>query len=214
MIWDLPLRVFHWLLVIFVAIAWYTVKVSGDMDLHMLAGQAILALLIFRVIWGFIGTRHSLFKNFIFGIKEVVFYLKNIFSSNVKKYGGHNPLGSIAVFIILSLLLFQTITGLFATDYDGYFKGPLNDFISSAAGNSITGLHHENFELFIISMIFVHIFAIFFHLLVKKENLIFPMFSGKKRDIDASEAIKESKIIKALIALLASSIIVLVIANI
>tara|TARA_Y100001970_G_C14005478_1_gene735623 strand:- start:406 stop:639 length:234 start_codon:yes stop_codon:yes gene_type:complete len=70
MIWDLPLRIFHWLLVIFVALAWYTVKVSGDMDLHMLAGQAILALLIFRIIWGFIGTRHSLFKNFIFGIHD------------------------------------------------------------------------------------------------------------------------------------------------
>ncbi|MEE2683656.1 MAG: cytochrome b/b6 domain-containing protein [Pseudomonadota bacterium] len=214
MIWDLPLRIFHWLLVIFVALAWYTVKVSGDMDLHMLAGQAILALLIFRIIWGFIGTRHSLFKNFIFGIKEVIFYLKSIFSSSAKKYVGHNPLGSIAVFIMLSLLLFQTITGLFATDYDGYFKGPLNDFISSAAGSSITGLHHENFELFIVSMIFIHLFAIFFHLLVKKENLIFPMFSGKKGDIDASEEIKESKIIKALIALLAASIIVLLLSNI
>ncbi|OUU80057.1 MAG: hypothetical protein CBC38_01285 [Gammaproteobacteria bacterium TMED78] len=214
LIWDLPLRLFHWLLVILIGLAWYTVEISGDMDLHMLAGQGILALLIFRIFWGFLGTKHSLFKNFLFGIPEIFSYIKNIFSSSSRKYIGHNPLGSIAVFIILSLLLFQTVTGLFATDYDGYFKGPLNDLISSATGNSITGLHHENFEIFITSIIFIHIFAIFFHLLVKKENLIFPMFSGKKADIDANEEIKDPKTLKALISFIAASIIVLLLVNI
>ena len=123
-IWDLPVRIFHWLLVVLIAAALYAVKISGDMDTHMLIGQSILALLIFRVLWGFVGPRYARFGSFVYKPVEILRYARTLFSRKGGEYAGHNPTGSLAVFAMLALIGVQVTTGLFATDADEYVRGP------------------------------------------------------------------------------------------
>ena len=191
LIWDLPIRIVHWLLTVLIFGSWYTVSVTGDMERHMLIGQTILCLLIFRVVWGFVGTRYAKFSSFVFGPRTILAYARSILSRSGGGYAGHNPLGFLAVFAMLLLIGIQVTTGLFATDGD-FYEGPLNHLVSGRTGNQITDIHYLNFDVLAI-MIGIHIVAIFFYLLYKRENLISPMFTGKKTG-DALEAIGGSKL--------------------
>ena len=205
LIWDLPIRIVHWLLAVLIFGAWYTVTVTGDMERHMLIGQTILCLLVFRVVWGFVGTRYAKFSSFVFGPNAIVAYARSILSRSGGGYAGHNPLGFLAVFAMLILIGIQVATGLFATDGD-FYEGPLNHLVSGRTGNRITDIHYLNFDVLAI-MIGIHIVAIFFYLLYKRENLIGPMFTGRKTG-DALEAIGGSKLGLALGAIVASAVAV------
>ena len=202
LIWDLPIRIVHWLLTVLIFGSWYTVTVSGDMERHMLIGQTILCLLVFRVVWGFVGTRYAKFSSFVFGPRTIVAYARSILSRSGGGYAGHNPLGFLAVFAMLLLIGIQVSTGLFATDGD-FYEGPLNHLVSGRTGNRITDIHYLNFDVLAI-MIGIHIVAIFFYLLYKRENLIWPMFTGKKTG-DALQAISGSKLGLALGVIVASA---------
>ncbi len=202
LIWDLPIRIVHWLLTVLIFGSWYTVSVTGDMERHMLIGQTILCLLIFRVVWGFVGTRYAKFSSFVFGPRTILAYARSILSRSGGGYAGHNPLGFLAVFAMLLLIGIQVTTGLFATDGD-FYEGPLNHLVSGRTGNQITDIHYLNFDVLAI-MIGIHIVAIFFYLLYKRENLISPMFTGKKAG-DALEAIGGSKLGLALGVIVASA---------
>ena len=202
LIWDLPIRIVHWLLTVLIFGSWYTVSVTGDMERHMLIGQTILCLLVFRVVWGFVGTRYAKFSSFVFGPRTILAYARSILSRSGGGYAGHNPLGFLAVFAMLLLIGIQVTTGLFATDGD-FYEGPLNHLVSGRTGNQITDIHYLNFDVLAI-MIGIHIVAIFFYLLYKRENLISPMFTGKKTG-DALEAIGGSKLGLALGVIVASA---------
>ena len=202
LIWDLPIRIVHWLLTVLIFGSWYTVTVSGDMERHMLIGQTILCLLVFRVVWGFVGTRYAKFSSFVFGPRTIVAYARSILSRSGGGYAGHNPLGFLAVFAMLLLIGIQVSTGLFATDGD-FYEGPLNHLVSGRTGNRITDIHYLNFDVLAI-MIGIHIVAIFFYLLYKRENLIWPMFTGKKTG-DALQAISGSKLGLAIGVIVASA---------
>ena len=202
LIWDLPIRIVHWLLTVLIFGAWYTVTVAGNMEAHMLIGQTILCLLVFRVIWGFVGTRYAKFSSFVFGPRTIIAYARTILSRSGGGYAGHNPLGFLAVFAMLLLIGIQVTTGLFATDGD-FYEGPLNHLVSGSTGREITDIHYLNFDVLAI-MIGIHIVAIFFYLLYKRENLIWPMFTGTKTG-DALEAIGGSKLGLAIGVLLASA---------
>ena len=202
LIWDLPIRIVHWLLTVLIFGSWYTVSVTGDMERHMLIGQTILCLLIFRVVWGFVGTRYAKFSSFVFDPRTILAYARSILSRSGGGYAGHNPLGFLAVFAMLLLIGIQVTTGLFATDGD-FYEGPLNHLVSGRTGNQITDIHYLNFDVLAI-MIGIHIVAIFFYLLYKRENLISPMFTGKKAG-DALEAIGGSKLGLALGVIVASA---------
>lgn len=209
LIWDLPTRIFHWLLAILIGAAWYTVSISGDMDAHMLIGQSILALLLFRIIWGFVGTRYAKFRNFVYRPSEILDYAKSFFRSRGGEYAGHNPLGSLAVFAMLALVGVQVTTGLFATDFDGFYRGPLNGLVSSATAASITDIHYTNINILLV-LIAVHIVAVLFYLFFKRDNLITPMISGEKQDEgDSFRAIGGSKLSLAIGVLVAAVAIVL-----
>ena len=145
LIWDLPIRIVHWLLTVLIFGSWYTVTVSGDMERHMLIGQTILCLLVFRVVWGFVGTRYAKFSSFVFGPRTIVAYARSILSRSGGGYAGHNPLGFLAVFAMLLLIGIQVSTGLFATDGD-FYEGPLNHLVSGRTGNRITDIHYLNFR--------------------------------------------------------------------
>jgi len=206
-IWDLPIRVFHWVLAILLCGSWYTVEVTGDMDTHMLIGQTILVLGIFRIVWGFIGTRYARFGSFLYKPAAIVAYAKSLAGRGGAAYAGHNPLGGLVVLLMLALVLLQASTGLFATDGD-FYSGPLNHLISGRAGNQVTDFHAANFNV-LLSVVIVHVIAVALYLLVKRENLVAPMFTGSKDDPSSSfTPIDGSKLLAAGTVLLLAAAVV------
>jgi cytochrome b len=178
-VWDLPTRLFHWLLVALVAASFATGKAGGTaMIYHEWSGEAILALLIFRIVWGFIGSVPSRFSTFLAGPSTVFRYALTLPRREEDLHLSHNPLGGWSVMAMLLVLLVQAGTGLFAND-DIFIEGPLYDWVSKAASDWLTSIHHFNHDV-ILGLVAVHVAAVLFHLLYKKENLILPMITGVK----------------------------------
>ena len=187
-LWDLPLRIFHWSLVVAVLTAFVTANIGGNwMELHGKAGIAILGLLGFRFTWGVIGSTHARFLNFAPTPSKLRTYLKGQWQG-----AGHNPLGAISVFALLILLTVQSVSGLFSND-DISFNGPLFSLISAELSTRLTGLHHQisNFLLIVLGL---HIAAIAFYVLYKKNNLVKPMVTGWKEGRPEQSANKTSRI--------------------
>lgn len=178
-VWDLPTRLFHWLLVALVAGSFATGKVGGNaMIYHEWCGEAILALLIFRVVWGFIGSAPSRFGTFLAGPSTVFRYALTLLRRDEDHHLSHNPLGGWSVMAMLLVLLIQAGTGLFAND-DIFIEGPLYKWVSKATSDRLTSIHHFNHDVIIV-LVAVHVAAVLFHLVYKKENLILPMITGRK----------------------------------
>lgn len=197
LIWDLPIRLFHCLLVISITYSWFSIEILEDLEQHFLAGYAVLALILFRIIWGFIGTTYARFNSFSYSPKETFVYLKNINKSDSKKHLGHNPAGSWSVFAFILVISLQVITGLFSTD--DYFFGPLYTLIDKATSSTLTQIHHFNFDVLTV-LIVTHVVAIIFYRVFKKTSLTLPMITGHKITSEpTSKAISHSKIILALV---------------
>ena len=173
-LWDLPIRLFHWLLVILIIAAVISAKIGGNaMDWHGRFGLAILGLLSFRIVWGCIGSHHSRFTSFLPPPASVLAYLRGQWHGI-----GHNPLGALSVFGLLALICLQVATGLFSND-DIAFQGPLFNLIGKQLSDKATGIH----ELIIsglIALIVLHLCALAFYTFVKKESLVKPMITGWK----------------------------------
>jgi cytochrome b len=195
LVWDLPTRVFHWLLVLSMIGSYVTAKLDL-MPWHMRLGELTIGMLIFRVLWGLIGPRHARFSNFIKGPGTVLQYLKG----GVRSVG-HNPLGAGMVVLMLLLLAVQATTGLFSTD-DIAYVGPYNPSVSHSLAEQLTGIHHKNFNI-ILAAIVLHLCAITYYTFVKKERLVPAMFHGHKpaEQVPAQEAISSSQLWKALIVI-------------
>jgi len=180
-VWDLPIRVFHWLLVICIVGSLVTINL-GDyaIEWHSYFGYSILVLLIFRIIWGFIGSTHARFSTFFPSKAAVVNYL----SGNSSRVLGHNPLGAISVFALLFVLCIQVFTGLFVDD-EVTFQGPLSKYIPNSLVSLFSEIHEGN-QVLIYTLITIHIAAILYYRKFKGEDLIKPMLSGDK-EIDPSE---------------------------
>jgi cytochrome b len=174
-VWDLPLRLFHWLLLVAVVTAYVAVK-TDNIEIHAKAGYCILALLIFRIVWGFIGGTHSRFLNFIKGPGSILDYLRRPHDAGRV---GHNPLGALSVLGLLGVLLVQAITGLFNHSDDFFFDGPLYKFISTEVFGKIADVH-DAMEYVILALIGLHIVAILFYRFVKQDHLVKPMITGNK----------------------------------
>lgn len=178
-VWDLPTRLFHWLLVALVAGSFASVKIGGNaMIYHEWCGEAILALLIFRIVWGFIGSAPSRFGTFLAGPSTVFRYALTLLRRDEDHHLSHNPLGGWSVMAMLLVLLIQAGTGLFAND-DIFIEGPLYKWVSKATSDRLTSIHHFNHDVIIV-LVAVHVAAVLFHLVYKKENLIIPMITGRK----------------------------------
>lgn len=176
LVWDLPLRLFHWLLVLLVVTSFVSAKIGGNaMQLHMLSGYTVLALLLFRILWGFLGGTHARFASFVRGPASVIAYLRG---HGAERHLGHNPAGAWSVIFMLAALLLQAATGLFAND-DISTEGPLAKLVSKALSDRITGVHHLNVKL-LLALIGLHLSAIVFYLVHKHENLVKPMITGFK----------------------------------
>ena len=204
LVWDLPLRLFHWSIVILVVFSWYSVEIEENLDWHFISGYCVLALLLFRLTWGFIGTRYARFKNMLFSPTSILRYFRSLFSRQTEHHTGHNPAGSLSVFALLTLMLVQAGTGLFANDEDYYF-GPLSDYVSIKTADWLTEIHHLNFNI-LTGFIVLHVLAILFYRIFKKEKLLMAMITGKKTGTVArGDEIQHSKLLAALLTLIVST---------
>jgi cytochrome b len=202
-IWDLPLRLFHWLLVMAVIGSFVSVKLGGNaMIWHGRFGYLVLALIVFRLIWGFVGTHHARFAQFIKSPKIILAYLKN-----PTETPGHSPLGAISVIILITLFLAQALAGLFASD-DIAFDGPLAKFVASTWVELLTSFHRLN-EWVLLALVAVHIGAILYYKYAKRINLISAMITGDKEWADAAPLVQDdSKVrLKAMALLIAIALI-------
>lgn len=171
-IWDLPTRVFHWLLAILVVAAIVTAEVGGNLiEWHGRIGILMAGLLAFRIVWGFVGSTYARFRQFFPTPGKISAYLRGTWQG-----GGHNPLGALSVFGLITVLCFQVLTGLVAND-DIAFSGPLADLVGRDWSNRLSGLHHLLADV-LIPLIVLHVAAIVFYARIKKKNLVRPMITG------------------------------------
>jgi len=207
LIWDLPLRIFHWTLVGTIAAAWYTSdQDNGLIDYHLICGYVALGLILFRIVWGFLGTRHSQFKHFIPTPTQLNNYVKK--GNTAKDPAGHNPLGSLMVVFMLSIILLQSISGLFMND-DIFTSGPYYGAIDENIEAILIFIHRNSFDV-ILGAIALHVIAIVCYKKFKGKSLVLPMITGKKSadDVSAQDQIKHSKIIIGLVVAIAVSFFV------
>lgn len=199
-IWDLPTRVFHWLLVISFAAAYITNWLGVSyFTYHLWAGYFVVILLVFRILWGVVGTHHAQFINFVRHPLESVKYAFQLVKGKSRSYPGHNPLGALMVLTLLLVLLLQAVTGLFAND-EIFNIGPLYGYISHELSLKLTAVHKELFY-WILGAVVLHVAAVLFYVFVKRENLVKAMVTGKKpaRDLADAKTIDSSRIWLALV---------------
>ncbi len=178
-IWDLPVRLFHWSLVVLLVISWATAEIGGNaMTYHLWSGYTILTLILFRLLWGFWGSTHARFNDFVRGPRAAIRYARALLQGETPLYPGHNPLGGWMVILLLLVLSIQAGTGLFAND-DIAVEGPLYPWVSKAGSDFLTRIHKLNFNILLI-LIGLHVLAALFYLFAKGENLIVPMLTGRK----------------------------------
>ena len=179
-VWDVPVRLFHWLLVLLFAFMILSGKLKDEwMVWHMRAGYAILALLLFRILWGFAGSSYARFASFLAGPSACLAFVRKLLARAPAHSAGHNPLGGWMVLVLLLALLFQVGSGLFAND-DVLIEGPLASLVTKAVSDQLTSWHYWNVNL-LLGLAAVHILAVLYHVLFMKENLIGAMFTGVKR---------------------------------
>lgn len=197
-VWDLPLRLFHWLLVICVSGAYFCVKLAGVTDgwlsetgldwmtWHSRFGYAVLTLILFRLIWGLIGPYYARFSQFITGPRRILSYLRTS-----RFAPGHNPLGAWSVVAMLLAFGLQAFSGLFASD-DILFEGPLSSG-NPALSRIFNSLHHAS-ELILISLVVLHLCAIIYYSVFRRQPLLRAMVTGDvpMEQIDASQPVHHS----------------------
>lgn len=186
-VWDLPLRLFHWSLMLLVIGAIVSAEIADDvtgaMDWHPRFGYAILALLLFRLIWGIVGSTHARFSNFVRGPSAIMSYLRQLKTHPAPSIG-HNPLGALSVIALLLALLLQAVSGLFLSVEDFGVEGPLFKHVSNAVADLFWKIHEINPGI-LITLVGLHVAAILFYRFVKREDLVTPMLSGTKHVSEA-----------------------------
>jgi cytochrome b len=186
LVWDVPTRLFHWLLVVLIATSWTTGTIGGDdvLKYHFWSGYAILTLVLFRIVWGVVGGTHARFVNFVRGVRSALHHLRELMRPGPTSDVGHNAIGGWMIIAMLLALLLQTGTGLFADD-DIVTVGPLGDLVSSATRARLTTIHAVNAYV-ILGLAGIHVAAVSAYWIVKRQNLVGAMISGRKRGLGAS----------------------------
>ncbi|MFT6992370.1 MAG: cytochrome b [Paraglaciecola sp.] len=206
LVWDIPVRLFHWLLVLCLFGQWLTAEVLEDaMHIHFYIGYFAIGLIIFRLIWGFVGTKYARFSSFIAGPKAILSYVQSLTSKQKVFTTGHNALGGLLLPAVLVLVGLQAISGLFTSD-DIVSVGPYYDSANSTVQKCMQWLHHNIFDV-LIALAVIHLFAIAWYRWALKHDLITPMITGQKV-VDASKAITHSKLVNAFVLAIAVGIFV------
>jgi cytochrome b len=180
-VWDLPTRLFHRLLVALVAFSVATALAGGLwLDWHMRSGYAILALVVFRLLWGVAGSRYARLAHFVRGPRVLLEYLRG---RHPEIRAGHNPAGALSVVAMLVLLLVQAATGLFSND-GTFTEGPLARLVTSTTSDRLSTVHRYG-EPALYALVGLHVAAVLYYLVFRKDNLILPMISGDRRGVEA-----------------------------
>jgi cytochrome b len=193
-IWDWPTRIVHWLLVVLIAFSWWSAE-NDELEWHVRSGMTILGLLVFRLVWGFIGSSTARFASFVRGPRAIVDYLRGRTEYRL----GHNPIGALSVVALLGLLAVQVGLGLFASDEDGLFSGPLAHLVDFDLSEEITDLHEDNFYILLV-LIGLHVGAILFYFFIKRDNLVKPMVVGTRDAPAGTEAMRPATLWRLLLA--------------
>ena len=190
-IWDLPTRLFHWMLVLLVLTAWRSAE-KRDIALHILAGSGVAGLLVFRLWWGFFGSSTARFANFLKGPGAVLAYARSL-STQSEPEPGHNPMGGWSVASLLACLLALIGFGLFAIDTDGLDSGPFADLVDFDTARQASHLHALIFDG-LEALVALHLAAILFYHLIKRHKLVHAMVTGRQREAaDTGEFVYGSK---------------------
>jgi len=167
LVWDVPTRVFHWLLVVSFTVAFLTAESERNRDIHVEFSYILLGLLAFRLLWGFIGTHYARFGSFLFGPGEVVIYLKSLVERKPAHYVGHNPAGSVAIWLLLILGLASGVSGV---------------LVYEEIGGDVLEEIHDVVSYAMLAVVAVHISGVVVSSLMHRENLVLSMITGRKSD--------------------------------
>ena len=180
-VWDAPTRLWHWALAASVIAGWCLgeFRTFSVMQWHIYLGYLTGALLVFRYVWGFVGPEPVRHRTLFASLRDLPAYLRRVGQRRPSGAPGHNPLGALAVIAMLLALTAQVLTGLFSEDDGLFFSGPLASEVSSAAVRTMTG-YHNLIAKAVLALVGLHVAAILFYLLWKRENLVTPMLNGWK----------------------------------
>jgi cytochrome b len=208
-IWDGATRLFHWSIVLLIAASYASITLADGPDavlwmrVHVICGETMLGMLVFRVIWGLIGSDTARFGQFLRSPFEALRHFAHFFRRAPDTEVGHNAAGGWMVVVMLLIIAVQVGTGLGAND-DGSTEGPLVKYIGKALSDRFSKIHEINFNI-LAGVIGLHLFAILMYALVKRHNLVRPMITGKKRLPAAARAPRMASPILAVVVLLMSA---------
>lgn len=211
-VWDLPTRIFHWALVVAVVVSVLTGEEEGALFVvHTISGYLILLLLLFRLMWGVVGSPHSRFSDFIYSAPTVRGYARQLLRLKPPNYVGHNPLGGWMVVLLLSVLLATVVTGLFSGGDHGA-SGLFLPLIAAPGGEGLGGEGlgeiHEVLGNVVIALAIVHVLGVFVDWLLNGENLVRPMITGVKK-LDETQAASERPLVKPWRAVIVAAVVAL-----
>jgi cytochrome b len=203
-VWDLPTRVFHWVLALTIVASVVSAKIGGNaMIWHFRFGYVVFALIAFRVLWGLVGGRWSRFSSFVYAPGTVLRYLRGQSRADEHHEVGHNPLGSLSVFALLGVLGLQVASGLVADDEIANI-GPLNRFVSGALASEATHWHKDYGQWILLGLVALHVVAVLYYLVGKRKNLVGPMLVGDKPLPAGTPAAADNGLTRLLALLLAA----------
>lgn len=179
LVWDFPTRLFHWALVLCLAGSWITAEAGYDyMQYHLYCGYTALGLILFRVLWGVVGTTYARFAQFVKSPLKAAAHLGEFISARPDHAPGHSPIGGWATLVLLSLVLVQAGSGMFVSD-DIFWMGPYNAVVSSDTAGTLAYIHHINFNI-LQGAVVLHLTAILWYRLRKGQNLVSAMLNGQQ----------------------------------
>jgi cytochrome b len=209
LVWDLPLRLFHWLLVGSLSASWITAQIGYDVrQYHVWLGFWMIGLLTFRIAWGFVGPRHARFASFFPRPRLLIAHLRESFRGRDRQSAGHNPAGSLMVFALLMLIAIQAISGLFVDD-DIFYAGPYASTASESVTDLMSTIHHNIINV-VLALVAIHVAAVIYFSVVRKQALIRAMLTGRKSAdvVSEQEEISGSRIWLAISVVIAVAIVI------
>jgi cytochrome b len=209
-VWDAPTRLFHWAIVILLGLSWLT-ESRGWMELHFLSGYSVIALLLFRVSWGFVGSETARFSHFIRGPIAALRHLAHLHRREPDTAIGHNAAGGWMVLAMLAMLAVQVATGLCAND-DGDTEGPLFKYVGKDRSDWLSHIHAVNFKVIQVAVL-LHIVAILIYLGLKRHDLVRPMITGRKHLPEALQPPRLASPLRAVVLFAVAAVAVSVAVN-
>lgn len=210
LVWDAPIRLFHWLVAALVAAAYGTWRLNW-MNWHGWIGEALLALLLFRFLWGFFGGETARFSRFLASPRTVGQYLSRWLRPGPDRQIGHNPAGGWVVALLLALLVAETLTGLYVAN-DIADEGPLTEIISARVANAISAAHAILWDILLV-LIVIYVLAIVAYAVAKGQNLLIPMITGTKVLPTSVPAPQTKSLGRAALLLAVSAAVAAILAN-